>query len=142
MSDAPVTHIDPAAFRADPYPALAQMRATVPVTFVPELGATLFTRRDDIYTQEKRIEVFSSHQPDGLMTQLMGENMMRKDGAAHQAERRALFPALSPRTVQGHWLGQFNAAAQAILTDLAPKGRCDLVRDYAMPVCLPRKWTA
>ncbi len=47
------------------------MRATAPVTFVPELGATLFTRRDDIFEQEKRVEVFSSHQrrlddnPDG-----------------------------------------------------------------------------
>ena len=134
MSDAPVTHIDPAAFRADPYPVLARMRAKAPVTFVPELGATLFTRRDDIFVQEKRIEVFSSHQPDGLMSKLMGENLMRKDGAAHQAERRALFPALSPRTVQGHWLARFRAAAETILADLKPAGRCDLVRDYAMPV--------
>lgn len=134
MSDAPVTHIDPAAFRADPYPMLARMRAMAPVTYVPELGATLFTRRDDIFTQEKRIEVFSSHQPDGLMTKLMGENLMRKDGAPHQAERRALFPALSPRVVRDHWLAQFQASAAAILADLRPRGACDLVRDYAMPV--------
>lgn len=134
MSDAPVTHIDPVAFRADPYPMLARMRAEAPVTYVPELGATLFTRRDDIFVQEKRTEVFSSHQPEGLMTRLMGENLMRKDGVAHQAERRALFPALSPRTVKDHWLAQFQAAAASILTDLAPRGRCDLVRDYAMPV--------
>ncbi|MDF1709794.1 MAG: cytochrome P450 [Paracoccaceae bacterium] len=134
MSDAPVTHIDPVAFRADPYPMLARMRAEAPVTYVPELGATLFTRRDDIFVQEKRTEVFSSHQPEGLMTRLMGENLMRKDGAAHQAERRALFPALSPRTVKDHLLAQFQAAAASILTDLAPRGRCDLVRDYAMPV--------
>jgi cytochrome P450 len=134
MSDAPVTHIDPVAFRADPYPTLARMRAAVPVTYVPELRATLFTRRDDIFLQEKRVDVFSSHQPDGLMTKLMGENMMRKDGAAHQAERRALFPALSPRVVRDHWLTQFKASAAAILADLKPKGACDLVRDYAMPV--------
>ena len=134
MSDAPVTHIDPAAFRADPYPDLARMRATAPVTYVPELGATLFTRRNDIFAQEKRIEVFSSHQPDGLMTRLMGENLMRKDGAPHQAERRALFPALSPRVVRDHWLAQFQTATAAILADLQPRGGCDLVRDYAMPV--------
>lgn len=134
MSDAPVTHIDPAAFRADPYPALARMRAEAPITFVPELGATLLTRRDDIYTQEKRIDVFSSLQPDGLMTRLMGENLMRKDGAAHQAERRALFPALSPRTVRDHWLAEFRSAAIAIIEALKPQGRCDLVRAYAMPV--------
>ena len=98
MSDAPILHIDPAEFHADPYPALAQMQAETPVAFVPELGATLFTRRDDIYAQEKRIDVFSSVQPQGLMTQLMGQNMMRRDGDAHQRERRATFPAFSPRT--------------------------------------------
>ncbi len=134
MSSAPLTHIEAAAFAADPYPALARMRREAPITFVPELGATLLTLRDDIHREEKRIEVFSSLQPDGLMTRLMGENMMRKDGDAHMAERRALFPALSPRTVADHWQPMFKAATRDILADLAPKGRCDLVRDYAMPV--------
>ena len=134
MSDAPVFHIDPATFHADPYPALARMRAEAPIAYVPELGATLFTRRDDIFTQEKRVEVFSSRQPKGLMTVLMGENMMRKDDPDHAAERLACFPAFSPRTVRDVWAGQFRAAAERILTDLAPKGRADLVADYAMPL--------
>ncbi|MDF1728779.1 MAG: cytochrome P450 [Sulfitobacter sp.] len=134
MSDAPITHIDSAAFAADPYPTLARMRAETPITFVPELGATLFLRRDDIHREEKRTDVFSSSQPQGLMTRLMGENLMRKDGEAHMAERRALFPALSPRTVARHWKPIFNREAQAIMADLAPRGSCDLVRDYAMPV--------
>lgn len=134
MSNAPITNIDMAAFTADPYPVLADMRRNAPITYVPQLGATLITRRDDVHRQEKRIEVFSSLQPDGLMTQLMGENMMRKDGAAHQSERRMLFPALSPRTVHDHWKPIFESAAQAILEELAPKGACDLVTDYAMPV--------
>ncbi len=134
MSDAPVFEIDPAAFHADPYPALARMRATAPICFVPQLGATLITRRDDVWRQEKRVEVFSSDQPEGLMTRLMGRNMMRKDGAEHAAERRAIFPALSPRTVRDHWAESFRAAATAILDDLAPRGRADLVRDYAMPL--------
>lgn len=134
MSDAPHFHIDPPAFTADPYPALARMRAEAPVCFVPELGATLFTRRGDIFEQEKRIETFSSHQPGGLMSVLMGENMMRKDGDAHQAERRATFPAFSPRTVRGIWAEQFRIATEAVLDRIAPMGRADLVADYAMPV--------
>lgn len=134
MSDAPITHIDPAAFAADPYPILARMRRDAPITFVPELNATLITRRDDIHREEKRIDVFSSHQPDGLMSVLMGENMMRKDGADHMAERRALFPALSPKTVARHWKPMFAKAAQEILDDLAPRGHCDLVTEYAMLV--------
>ena len=64
MSNAPIFHIDPAAFHADPYPTLRRMRADHPIAFVPELDATLMVRRDDIHRHEKRIDVFSSHQPD------------------------------------------------------------------------------
>lgn len=132
MSNAPVFHIDPAAFHRDPYPALKEMRATAPIVYVPELGATLFTKRDAIFVNEKITEVFSSHQPGGLMTVLMGENMMRKDGDAHMAERKAIFPAVSPRTVRDVWLDKFSAAADSILDELAPRGHGDLVPDYAM----------
>jgi cytochrome P450 len=68
------------------------------------------------------------------MTLLMGENMMRKDGEAHMRERRILFPALSPKTVNTHWKAIFEARAREILDELAPRGECNLVTDYAMPV--------
>ncbi len=51
MSNAPHFDIDVAAFWADPYPALAQMRKEAPIAFVPQLGSTVFTRRDDIFTR-------------------------------------------------------------------------------------------
>ena len=86
MSDAPVVNVDPAEFWADPYPTLARMRAETPICFVPELGATLLTRRDDIHTCEKNVAVFSSDQPGGLMNVLMGKNMMRSDGEEHRRE--------------------------------------------------------
>ena len=121
MSNAP--HLtSTSAFWADPYPALARMRKEAPIAFVPQLGSTIFTRRDDIFTQEKRIDVFSSHQPAGLMNMLMGHNMMRKDGEAHMAERAAMFPAVSPRTVRDTWSRQFQAHADRILDELAPRG--------------------
>lgn len=134
MSSAPIVHIDPVAFHKDPYPILAQMQADTPVCYVPELGATLFTRRDDIFVQEKRIEMFSSHQPNGLLTKVMGDNMMRKDGDAHMAERKALFPALSPRTVRDVLAPQFRDIVQGHLDRIKPLGKCDLVTDFAMPV--------
>ncbi len=134
MSNAPIYDIDPATFAADPYPDLARMRTQAPIAYVPQLDATLFTRRDMIHTQEKRVEVFSSHQPGGLMSVLMGENMMRKDGKAHMIERQALFPAVSPRTVRDHWAPIFEAAALEVIKDLHPKGACDFVKDFAMPV--------
>ncbi|MGJ5208642.1 cytochrome P450 [Bradyrhizobium sp. HKCCYLR20261] len=133
MSTAPHFDIDPAAFWADPYPALAKMRQEVPIAFVPQLGSTLLCRRDDIFVSEKQIDVFSSHQPQGLMNRLMGHNMMRKDGAAHMAERQAIAPAVSPRAVRVHWLAQFQAHADRLIDALDPAAGVDLVRDFALP---------
>ncbi|WP_299348835.1 cytochrome P450 [uncultured Shimia sp.] len=134
MSNAPVFDIDPKAFWNDPYPTLKRMRAEAPIAYVPQLDATLFCRRDDIFKNEKKIDVFSSDQPDGLMTVLMGQNMMRKDGEAHAAERKAIFPTISPRTVKDVWLGQFQAATETILAEIKPNGRADMVRDIAMRI--------
>lgn len=134
MSDAPLYSIDPQAFWDDPYPDLARMRAETPIAYVPQLGATLLTKRDTIFREEKRIQVFSSEQPGGLMTVLMGENMMRKDGAAHAKERKAIFPTISPRTVRDIWKARFDAATDAVLANFSAGDEIDLVKDYAMPV--------
>ena len=134
MSSAPHYNIDVPAFWADPYPDLARMRKEAPIAFVPQLGSTVFTRRDDIFTQEKRIELFSSHQPGGLMNTLMGHNMMRKDGEAHMSERAQMFPSVSPRTVKATWRTKFQVHADRILDELAPKGRADLTKAFALPL--------
>ncbi len=134
MSSAPHYNIDVPAFWADPYPDLARMRKEAPIAFVPQLGSTVFTRRDDIFTQEKRIELFSSHQPGGLMNTLMGHNMMRKDGEAHMSERAQMFPSVSPRTVKETWRTKFQVHADRILDELAPKGRADLTKAFALPL--------
>ena len=86
MSNAPIYEIDPEKFWVDPYPDLARMREQAPIAYVPQLDATLLTRHADITLNEKKTDVFSSVQPQGLMTVLMGENLMRKDGREHMAE--------------------------------------------------------
>jgi len=134
MSNAPVHDIDPDAFWRDPYPDLKVMRRDCPVAFVPQLGATLMTKRDAIFVNEKRTDIFSSVQPGGLMSRLMGENMMRKDGDAHAVERRAIFPTVSPKTVRDVWRGEFERHADRILDEIAPRGKADLVADYALPL--------
>lgn len=134
MSTAPVYEIDHAAFWADPYPDLARMQAEAPIAFVPQLNATLFTRRDAIFECEKKIDIFSSVQPGGLMTVLMGENMMRKDGAAHLDERKQMFPSVSPRTVRDVWTSHFHRDVARALDALAPRRAAELTQDYAAPV--------
>src|SRR5947199_560362 len=132
MRNAPRITIYPDTIWADHYPMLAKMRKEAPIALVPQLGSTLLTSRDDISISEKQIDVFSSHQPAGLMNRLMGHNMMRKDGEAHQVERRAMFPTVSPKTVKAHWTAQFQAHADRILDAIEP-GRIDFIRDFALP---------
>lgn len=133
MSTAPHFDIDVPAFWQDPYPTLARMRKEAPIAFVPQLGSTLLCNRDDIFVSEKQIDVFSSHQPEGLMNRLMGHNMMRKDGDAHMNERKAIFPAISPKTVRSHWTAQFAGHANRILDELEPDGVVDFVQAFALP---------
>ncbi|MEM7425733.1 MAG: cytochrome P450 [Pseudomonadota bacterium] len=134
MGNAPHFDIDPAEFWRDPYPTLARMRDEAPVAYVPQLGATVLTRRDDITVSEKQVDIFSSHQPDGLMNKLMGHNLMRKDGEDHLAERKTIFPSVSPRTVRQVWQDRFESHTARILRDLAPLGEADLFDAYARPV--------
>jgi cytochrome P450 len=134
MSNAPHFPIDVQDFWRDPYPALAEMRRAAPIAFVPQLGSTLLTRRDDIFVSEKRIDVFSSDQPAGLMVKLMGHNMMRKDGDAHMAERLIFFPAVSPKAVRAHWRAAFQSHADRILDGLSGAGRADLLAEFALPL--------
>lgn len=134
MSNAPTYEIDLKAFWRDPYPDLKAMRETAPIAYVPQLGATLLTKRDDIFINEKLIEYFSSDQPEGLMTVLMGQNLMRKDGAAHMAERKVIFPAVSPKAVKTVWNAKFEELTKEVLQRVKPSGRADMVRDIAMPI--------
>lgn len=134
MARPPEISVEMKEFWDDPYPILARLRAEAPIAYVPELGAILISRRDDIFTCEKNIEVFSSHQPQGLMNRLMGHNMMRKDGEEHMRERRIIFPSVSPKTVRTIWRQQFQRAADKILDTLEPLGSADLVTAYATPV--------
>ncbi len=134
MSSAPTVNVDPAIFWANPYPLLAEMRATTPICFVPELGATLITRRDDIHVCEKNVAVFSSDQPGGLMNVLMGHNMMRKDGEEHRQERFVYYPTISPRKVEQVWAVLFEQLTDAMLDNFEKSGSTDLVPDYATAV--------
>lgn len=140
MSTAPRYDIDVEQFWRDPYPDLAVMRAEASIAFVPQLGATLITTRDDISACEKNVAVFSSDQPGGLMNVLMGQNMMRRDGADHQAERKVYYPAIAPQAVREVWAAQFEWHATRILDNIVEQHRSggadviDLVSSYAMPV--------
>ena len=121
-------------FSKNPYPTLSNLRKTAPISFVPQLGAILLSKHADIFVCEKNISVFSSIQPDGLMTKLMGQNMMRKDGEEHKKERHIIFPTVSPKTTQNVWKQKFIDHTKKILDNLSDQQEIDLVNEFAKPV--------
>jgi len=127
-------NIDYDEFSKDPYPVLSQLRDTAPISFVPQLNAVLMSKHEDIFICEKNISIFSSIQPDGLMTRLMGQNMMRKDGEEHKKERHIIFPTVSPKTTQNVWKQKFIDHTKEILDSLAYQQKIDLVNEFAKPV--------
>ena len=134
MSNAPIFEINIRKFFENPYPQLKSMREKHPICYVPQLKSTLFTKRHSIAENEKKIDIFSSDQPGGLMTTLMGENMMRKDGESHQIERKAILPTISPKTVKHIWKEQFIKNTEKILTNMKRDQKGDLIKDFALPV--------
>ena len=121
-------------FFQNPYPMLSELRKKAPISFVPQLNAILLAKHEDIFVCEKNTAVFSSIQPDGLMTRLMGQNMMRKDGDEHKRERHVIFPTVSPKTTQNVWKQKFMDHTKKILNNLSKKQEIDLVNEFAKPV--------
>jgi len=134
MSNAPIYNLNIQHFWLDPYPDLKTMRTETPISYVPQLDATLITKRQDIFENEKNISIFSSNQPEGLMSKLMGQNMMRKDGNSHLEERRIVFPTVSPKTTQLIWKKKFIESVDRILDKLVAQTGGDLVNEFAMPL--------
>ena len=115
MKEKPVFNIDISNFTRNPYQDLKEMRTLNPVSFVPQVKATMICDRESIYECEKNIDVFSSVQTQGLMTLLMGQNMMRKDGKDHLMERKTIFKTISPKTSRDHWKDRFETIADNIV---------------------------
>ncbi len=132
MANAPHFNVDLKKFYNDPYPTFEKMRNSSPISYVPEFDSILITKREDIYKNEKLIDVFSSVQPNGLMVKLMGQNMMRKDGEQHTSERRGIFQTISPKTVQKIWKREFEKYADYIIEQLKVKKGGNLFRDYGI----------
>ncbi|MEX2178226.1 MAG: cytochrome P450 [Gemmatimonadaceae bacterium] len=137
-----------AAFKANPYPVYARLRADEPV-HVARLPsgqrAWLLTRYADALAALKdprlvkdRRNISSvggkTRQPwmPGMLRPLM-ENMLDRDPPDHTRLRILVHKAFTP-----HRIEQLRARIQSITDDLlhavVPDGRMDLIRDFALPL--------
>jgi cytochrome P450 len=118
----------------DPYPVYRRLRLAAPVAWVPAANRYLVTRYNDIVQLERNPEVFSANENGSLMTRIMGHTLLRKDGDAHQRERKAAEPAMRPKIVSTQWLPRFQENADALIDGFIDHGQADLFRDFAGPL--------
>ena len=88
MSAFPVgAAITVAELEHDPHPALARLRATEPVSWLPALGGWLVTRRDLAVQVMRDSTTFTVDDPRFSTAQVVGPSMLSLDGADHTRHR-------------------------------------------------------
>ncbi len=122
------------ALTSDPYPLYKQMRAETPVLRVKALGRTLLTKASDTKLVKDTPAIFSSDDPNTPMKRAFrAHTLMRKDGAAHQAERMAMAPTFAPKVIQQTWVPHYRKIAEDYIARL-PRGEIvDLFSMLAAP---------
>jgi cytochrome P450 len=119
---------------ADPYPTYEYLRRERPVAWVPAANRYLVTRYADVVAVYRQPEVFSSAEVPSLMTRVMGETLLRKDGKAHRRERAAAEAPLKPRAVKERWNPVFQRNADTLIDRFADRGAADLFTEFAAPL--------
>ena len=94
----------------------------------------LVTRSADIRHIEAHPEIFSSEEEGSLMIRAMGQNMMRKDGKAHDRERMACAASVRPPVIKNHWTPAFQRIVDDLIDGFIENGKSDLFHDFAIPV--------
>ncbi len=136
------------AFKANPYPFYARLRAEAPVCTVSlptHDKIYLITRYDDAVLAIKDPRL-SKEAPKALtpeqfrrlpltrrLLQPMKKQMLDQDPPNHTRLRALVHKAFTPRRVE-QLAGRIQQLADGLLDAAAPHGRIDLIKQYALPI--------
>ncbi len=123
-----------AELTADPHPALARLRATEPVSWVPELGYWLVTGRDAALRVLRDARTFTVDDPRFSTAQVVGPSMLSLDGLAHSAARRPFAGPFRPAEVAQRFTPRITELTAELVAGIRPAGRADLRAAFAGPL--------
>jgi cytochrome P450 PksS len=136
------------AFKADPYPFYARLRAEAPVCCVTPADrqpAWLVARYDDVVTVLKDDRFAKDKRsvltPEQLARQPwipsllrpLESNMLDLDPPDHTRLRGLVHTAFTPRLID-KLRNRVQSLTEELLDAVQPHGRMDLIRDYALPL--------
>ncbi|WP_375261164.1 cytochrome P450 [Palleronia sp.] len=119
----------------DPYPIYRRLRAESPVLRVASAGRTFLTKAALTKQVKDNPELFSSDDPNTPMKPAFrAHTLMRKDGAEHMSERKAIMPALTPKRIQTDWGPLYEAIAEDYIARLPRGETVDLFQELCGPL--------
>src|ERR687898_21519 len=142
--------IDPfdPAFKANPYPAYAELRSTAPIhriTLLDGRGVWLVTRYEDvlaIFKDERFLkdwrkvltpEQLAQIPPIPQVMEPLSKNMLDTDPPDHERLRALVSKAFTPRLIE-RMRPRIQAIADALLDAVEDKREMDFIDDYAFPL--------
>jgi cytochrome P450 len=118
----------------DPHPALARLRASEPVSWLPALGGWLVTRRDLALQAMRDPETFTVDDPRFSTGQVVGPSMLTLDGAEHARHRDPFARPFRRDAVMDRFRELVEAETDRLIDSLEPGGRAELRRGLAGPL--------
>ena len=120
----------------DPHARLARLRAHEPVSWLPELGGWLVTRRDLALHVMRDAATFTVDDPRFSTAQVVGPSMLSLDGEQHSRHREPFNAPFRPRRVREGFASFIEQETGRLITALEPAGAAELRRAFAGPLAV------
>ena len=111
-------HVTIEALADDPYPLFHELRASEPVTWAPELGMWLLTRRDDIVRVLADWERFTTDAAGSTIRDIFGSNMLTTDGEEQIRYKRRFIGPFRRGRLEENLLGTVRGVLQDLMREL------------------------
>lgn len=118
----------------DPHPALARLRATEPVAWLPALNGWLVTSRALALEVMRDAETYTVDDPRFSTGQVVGRSMLTLDGAEHTRHRDPFARRFRPAAVREDFDAYVDAETRRLVETLVPRREAELRRELAGPL--------
>ncbi|HEX5469472.1 MAG TPA: cytochrome P450 [Gaiellaceae bacterium] len=116
--------------------ALDRLREAEPVSWVPALGGWLVTGYPLARSVLARTADFTVWAEPNLVRASLGVMMLTSDSPEHERQRLPFDEPFRRRAVHERFEERVAARVEGMLAGLAPRGSCELVRDFAAPFAI------
>ncbi|MFE6171449.1 cytochrome P450 [Streptomyces sp. NPDC056464] len=120
----------------DPHPRLALLRAHEPVSWLPELGGWLVTRRDLALGVMRDAATFTVDDPRFSTAQVVGPSMLSLDGDEHTRHRGPFAAPFRPREVHDGFAAFIERESDRLIAALEAAGAGELRSAFAGPLAV------